>query len=227
MCVHLTKAYWTTFQVFQLTALPACTPCLALQCSSVKLELQTLLKPFRGLQRVLEKAVVLGIGVNKQSASEGLSGAHLQGSTGWVPAALPLRTAPGWSQPTKLCAIMILKHVPTSPLRLFGLPRYSAPHAYHPLAPVAPLAADLIVRYAEILASNGRLGTALDYLSLLPGALRALRLYSFALLVCFHVDMCSCAGAPDGAWMQPELLLRPDSNSCIPLSLANHLMEQH
>jgi hypothetical protein len=31
------------------------------------------------------------------------------------------------------------------------------------------MSADLIVRYAELLASNGRLGTALEYLSMIPG----------------------------------------------------------
>jgi hypothetical protein len=36
------------------------------------------------------------------------------------------------------------------------------------IARAAP-AADLIVRYAELLAANGRLGMALEYLQMIPG----------------------------------------------------------
>lgn len=76
-------------------------------------------------------------------------------------------------------------------------PHLSLPFLRPPPAPAAP--ADLIVRYAELLSSNGRLGMALEYLSMIPGeqALAGL------------AELCLKAAACGGHWLAQKCAAAP------------------
>ncbi len=157
----------------------------------------------------MEKAVVLGMGVNRQSASDALSGGG-RWAAAWLRSChvflrdwmcfwgIGLRCVcggwggVGWGG-ARFCPlggrafVRCYSCVPAASPH--PCPHLSIPFLRSTPAPAAP--ADLIVRYAELLSSNGRLGMALEYLSMIPGeqALAGL------------AELCLKAAACGGHWL--------------------------
>lgn len=131
----------------------------------------------------MEKAVVLGLGVNKASASEALSGER--GCT--------LGTAPsahcfGRRMQAGCNLGLPALHAPRPAAHMHPAPPppLPSPCAASPL-PLCGPPADLIERYAQLLAANGRLRIALEYLQMIPGGLDKIKSINF-----FIIGLPSC-----------------------------------
>lgn len=130
----------------------------------------------------MEKAVVLGLGVNKASASEALSGGVWDGGgLGRQPAAIIsdswqganacvtcLFGPAGWAVPAARQAV---DREGSCSALAHAMPACCSPFCAA-VVPTPPPPTDLIERYAQLLAANGRLKIALEYLQMIPGGSR-------------------------------------------------------